>query len=170
MAFNRAKWYAGGVAVQGTKVLVFWYRRNGRRTLKFPGGSQKKSDGRADKSPQETLLAELVGDREMMQAGSVKVLDLIWSNRLSDEHAQFWFLVEPNGELRDYEKVDQEEGMPDEFLSAPFWMEIEEVYKHPQTSELHRQLAPHLIAYMAKRNSDWGWIHRKLHVDELLAS
>lgn len=171
MAFNRSKWYSGGVAIRGTKVLVFWYARGQRRFLKFPGGSQKHAEGRHDKTPVDTLVNELVGDQEMMAiGGGIKVLGTFYQNKINEEHTQFWFLVEPNGDIRTTDKVDVEEGMPDEFLSVPFWMDIREVWKHPETARLHREMIPRLIAYMAEKDADWGWLYQEVGVRELIAS
>ncbi len=168
MAFNKSAWYSGGVAIQGTKVLVFWYTRNARRVLKFPGGSQKNSDGRHDKTPVETVQRELVDDHEMLESGQIKVVDRFWTNPISSEHVQNWFIVEPIGALRTTEKLDREEGAPDELLSAPFWMEIKDVYEHHDTARLHKEMIPHLIAYMAVKSPEWGWIFQKLNVEQTL--
>lgn len=169
MAFNRAKWGAGGVAVRGRKVLVVFYTRNGKTWIKFPFGSQKHNAERNDTSPRDTVVNELVGDHEMMESGSIKIIKMFWSNPVTSDHTQFWFHVEPEGVVRTTELVDQEVGAPDEFVSAPFWRDILEVYKDPRTSYLHREMIPHFVQYRAKQDPEMGWVHREMGVDDLLS-
>lgn len=167
MGFNQAAWFAGGVVIpntQKTELYVFWYEREGRRYIKVPGGSQKCENGRNDRTPAETVIAELVGDHELLEAGSLTITENIWKNEVSPIHFQEFFLCElgADARIRTVVKVDEERGMLPETLDVPFLIDVGEFYNHKHVAYRHRQMIPHLMAFMAAKHEAWGWKARQM--------
>lgn len=166
MGYNQALWYSGGVVIPDINQAVFyalWYHRSGRKDLKVPGGSQKNVPGRNDQTPEQTLMAELIGDRELLERGSIIILGTI-KRPAGPNHTKYFYPATPGEDamLRSTEKIDQEDGMPDETLSVPFLIDVEDFYTHAFTARAHREMVPELMRLMAMKSEAWGWKARKM--------
>lgn len=163
MSYNTSRWFSGGLIFRGTRVLVIWYEHLGKRSLQFPGGSEKSKasgNGRDDQNPKETLKCEL--GEEILESGSVTSATPFWKDVVSPTHTRHWFIVKIDGELRMKDKIDSEEGMPDEILSPPFFMDVESLFRDLNLKCSHKLALGKSVLHMSKISQDFGWIAHSL--------
>jgi hypothetical protein len=118
---SNARWFSAGTQVKGDKLLAMKY--NG--VYRFPGGKEKSGNGRNDKTPEETLVAEM--GEEVFEGG----VGLVTSMELVHEvpkvgHSKYFYLATLEGELR--KKIKKEVG-EDEVLDPPEFVQVDQLAK-----------------------------------------
>jgi len=143
--YYSARWFSAALILNPRnpdEILMMKYWRDrvtypDQRDIKFPGGKEKRENGRQDDSPLITLLAEVKEEvltpsaddlHHLVQNGTVRVVEIEGAQvHLPGHTKHFYLVIGLKADLREQELVEMEDDGREEVLSPPFWMGVEDI-------------------------------------------